>query len=120
MVLTLVLTFRGKAAEAIRFHVAVFPGGEVGDLETYGPDEAGAEGTSSGRPSNCTSICTGAVDSLDDPIPETKLRSIFRMSIGTPEDTPAMSSPFQNRRPPNADRAPSANRNGRLFIARCS
>ncbi len=44
MALTPFLMFTGRAEEAMRFYVSVFPDAEVVDLERYGPDDAGAEG----------------------------------------------------------------------------
>jgi predicted 3-demethylubiquinone-9 3-methyltransferase (glyoxalase superfamily) len=43
--LTPFLMFTGRAEEAMRFYVSVLPEGEIVDLERYGPDEAGAEGS---------------------------------------------------------------------------
>ena len=39
------LMFEGNAEEAMRLYVSVFPGSEVGQVERYGPGEAGREGS---------------------------------------------------------------------------
>ena len=35
----------GKAEEAVRFYISLFPNSEITHLEHYGPDESGPEGT---------------------------------------------------------------------------
>lgn len=39
------LMFEGTANEAMNFYVSLFPGSAIVDVEQYGPDEPGAEGT---------------------------------------------------------------------------
>jgi predicted 3-demethylubiquinone-9 3-methyltransferase (glyoxalase superfamily) len=39
------LMFEGKAEEAMRFYVSLFPGGEVTDIVRYGPEGPGSEGS---------------------------------------------------------------------------
>jgi len=39
------LMFQGKAEEAMKFYVSLFPGSEILDIVRYGPDEAGAAGS---------------------------------------------------------------------------
>jgi predicted 3-demethylubiquinone-9 3-methyltransferase (glyoxalase superfamily) len=39
------LMFEGKAEEAMHFYVSLFPGATVIDIERYGPNRAGAEGS---------------------------------------------------------------------------
>jgi predicted 3-demethylubiquinone-9 3-methyltransferase (glyoxalase superfamily) len=39
------LMFQGQAEEAVSFYVATLPGGQLLELERYGPGQAGAEGT---------------------------------------------------------------------------
>ncbi len=39
------LMFQGKAEEAMKFYVSLFPDGEIIDIVRYGPGEAGAEGS---------------------------------------------------------------------------
>jgi predicted 3-demethylubiquinone-9 3-methyltransferase (glyoxalase superfamily) len=45
MALTPFLMFTGQAKEAMRFYVSGFPDGEILDIEHYGADEDGAEGS---------------------------------------------------------------------------
>ena len=39
------LMFTGKAEEAMGFYVSLFPGAGIGEIERWGPDEPGAEGS---------------------------------------------------------------------------
>lgn len=39
------LMFEGKAEEALKFYVSLFPGSELRSIKRYGPGEAGPEGT---------------------------------------------------------------------------
>jgi predicted 3-demethylubiquinone-9 3-methyltransferase (glyoxalase superfamily) len=39
------LMFEGKAEEAMRFYVSLFPGGEITDIVRYGPGGPGPEGS---------------------------------------------------------------------------
>src|SRR6266576_3865815 len=39
------MMFQGKAEEAMKFYVSLFPGSEIVDIVRYGPGEAGAEGS---------------------------------------------------------------------------
>lgn len=39
------LMFEGKAEEAMKFYVSLFPGSEILDIVRYGPGQAGAEGS---------------------------------------------------------------------------
>ena len=43
--LTTFLMFTGRAEEAMRFYVSVFPNSAIKQLEKFGPGEQGAEGT---------------------------------------------------------------------------
>jgi predicted 3-demethylubiquinone-9 3-methyltransferase (glyoxalase superfamily) len=45
MALTPFLMFTGQAEEAMRFYVSILPDGEIIDMECYGPDEDGTEGS---------------------------------------------------------------------------
>jgi predicted 3-demethylubiquinone-9 3-methyltransferase (glyoxalase superfamily) len=39
------LMFQGNAEEAMNFYVSLFPGAAVGEIERYGPGQAGVEGS---------------------------------------------------------------------------
>ena len=39
------LMFDGRAEEALNFYVSLFSNAQIGAIEKYGPDEAGAEGS---------------------------------------------------------------------------
>jgi predicted 3-demethylubiquinone-9 3-methyltransferase (glyoxalase superfamily) len=45
MAVTPYLMFTGEAEEAMRFYISVLPGGELVEVERYGPDQDGAEGS---------------------------------------------------------------------------
>jgi len=45
MSLTPLLMFVGRAEEAMGFYVSVFPGAEIVEIDRYGSDEPGREGT---------------------------------------------------------------------------
>jgi len=42
---TPMLMFEGRAEEAMRFYISLFPGGEILDITRYGRDGPGAEGS---------------------------------------------------------------------------
>ena len=58
------LMFEGKAEEAMNFYVSLFPNARVIDIERYGPDRAGAEGSvlkASFSIGNQTVLCTDSI-----------------------------------------------------------
>ena len=58
------LMFEGKAEEAMNFYVSLFPNAKVVNIERYGPNRAGAEGSvmkASFSIGNQTVLCTDSI-----------------------------------------------------------
>jgi len=58
------LMFEGKAEEAMNFYVSLFPGAKVIDIERYGPNRSGAEGSvlkATFSIGNQTVLCTDSI-----------------------------------------------------------